>query len=120
MRWLILAATIASNVGANAFLKAAMRRAAQAPAETVLQPWNNHLLILGVIFSGLTLVFYTLTLKKFELSVAYPVVTSLALVGVFTCSALFFDEQMHWTKLVGAALIIAGVILLSVPRGAAI
>lgn len=119
MRWLILAATIASNVGANILLKAAMRQAAQAPADTTLQPWNNHLLILGVLFSGLTLVFYTLTLKKFELSVAYPVVTSLALVGIFTYSALFFDEQMHWAKLAGAALIIAGVILLCAQRGAA-
>lgn len=118
MRWLILVSTIACNVCANTLLKAAMRHVTDVSPRAPVQLWSNHLLILGVIFSGVTLVLYTLTLAKFELSIAYPVVTSLALVGVFIFSVLLFNEQMYWTKVLGAGMIITGVVLLCSQGGA--
>jgi multidrug transporter EmrE-like cation transporter len=110
MRWLILALTVACNIGANTLLKAAMQRMprlADGPALLANVP-----LVLGILLSGATLVLYTITLRKFELSIAYPVVTGLALLGVFVSSAMLFGEEMAWPKVTGAILIVVGAALL--------
>lgn len=119
MNWLILFSTIACNIAANVFLKMSTLQAAQFPADAPAEPWRDLNLIIGIACSGLTLILYVMTLKRFELSVAYPTVTSIALVGVFASSALLFGEPLHLKKLLGAALIIAGVLLLSMSADAA-
>jgi multidrug transporter EmrE-like cation transporter len=47
-------------------------------------------------------------LSKFELSFAYPFM-SLSFVLVFALSWYFFGETFTWAKVVGLALIVAGV-----------
>ncbi len=111
MRWLLLSLTVGCNICSNVLLKAASLRGG-APGFAELLPWRNPQLFFGFLFAGATLLLYMLTLRKFELSVAYPVVTSLALLGIFLSSWMFFGEDMRMVKLLGAALIVVGVVLL--------
>lgn len=76
--------------------------------------------ILGVltnpwVVSSLTAAFigmltWMLALTKLDLSYAYPF-TSLSFVLVFIASVVFFHEPVSATKLIGLALIVAGLVV---------
>ena len=51
-------------------------------------------------------------MTKFELSYAYPFMSG-AFVLVFILSVLFFNEVVTWQKILGLALIVAGIIVTS-------
>lgn len=53
---------------------------------------------------------WMLALTKLDLSYAYPF-TSLSFVLVFIASAVFFHEPVSATKLIGMALIVAGLVV---------
>lgn len=110
----LVLATVAFNIISQALLKGAMQRQ-QGPLllpnlpKLLLDPW----LMGGVAFAGLTLVAYTLTLRRLDLSLAYPIVTGLGFLGVFVVSWRLFGEHLSPIRVVGALLIIAGVTLLA-------
>jgi drug/metabolite transporter (DMT)-like permease len=52
------------------------------------------------------------SLKEFELSKAYPYM-SLSFIAVILLSVVFFKETLSIQKIIGSALIIAGLIILS-------
>jgi len=54
---------------------------------------------------------YLVLLSKSDISVAYPIVTSLAYGGIIIISLLVFREPFSAIKWVGLALILGGVIL---------
>ena len=69
------------------------------------------------IFSGfasafIASFFWMAAMTKFELSFAYPFMSS-AFVFVFILSAILFNETVTWQKLLGLALIVAGIIVTS-------
>lgn len=113
MRWFLLALTIASNVCANYLLKQAMSKGSDAIHGTGLSRLLDPVLIGGFICAGSTLILYTLTLREFPLSIAYPIVTSMAFLGVFYLSWSSLGETMTLMKLIGATLILFGVSLLA-------
>jgi len=110
----LVLATVAFNILSQALLKGAMQRQ-QGPLlltslpKILLDPW----LLGGVLFAGLTLVSYTLTLRRLDLSLAYPIVTGLGFLGVFVVSWRMFGEEITLARIAGAALIIGGVTLLA-------
>jgi multidrug transporter EmrE-like cation transporter len=114
----LVLATVAFNILSQALLKGAMQRQ-QAPIalsnlpKVLFDPW----LFGGVAFAGLTLVAYTLTLRRLDLSVAYPIVTGLGFLGVFLASWRLFGEEITLARVVGAALVIGGVSLLATHAG---
>jgi len=69
--------------------------------------------LIGFTASGLLLGLYTLTLKYFDVSIAYPIVTSGALVLVFAVGVIHLDESVSAVKIAGLTLILLGVLLLS-------
>lgn len=81
--------------------------------KTALRLLLSPAFLLGVVSFGLALAFYAYALSTLELSVAYPIMTSLGLVLVFALSVLYFGEAPSWPKLLGTALILAGVILVT-------
>ncbi len=115
MQWLILAFAIIANAAANISIKAGMLRFAAMDAETsiikkvIMQPY----LWLGASCFGLALLAYSYTLSKMDLSVAYPIMTSVGLLVVALASFLMFQESFTALKILGTVLIIAGVILVS-------
>ena len=69
------------------------------------------------IFSGfasafIASFFWMAAMTKFELSYAYPFMSG-AFVLVFVLSVLFFHEVVTWQKILGLALIVAGIIVTS-------
>jgi len=69
------------------------------------------------IFSGFAAAFiasffWMAAITKFELSYAYPFMSG-AFVFVFILSVLFFNEVVTWQKVLGLALIVAGIVVTS-------
>lgn len=115
--YLILAAAIVFNALANILLKMGMQGrsgllaggAGQALKSIALNP----LAVSGILSFGLAFVLYSLVLTRVNLSVAYPVMTSLGLVIVSLVSVLLFREQLSALQAGGIALIIVGVWLVA-------
>ena len=108
MRWYLLLAAIGANITSNYLLK----RAASGPFSSV-HDLLNPFLVFGIGFAALTLISYTFALREFPLSVAYPVVTTMAYAGVFLVSWLALGEQIPPLRLLGASLVLVGVICMA-------
>ena len=108
MRWYLLLAAIGANITSNYLLK----RAA-AGSYSSLHDLLNPFLVFGIGFAALTLISYTFALREFPLSVAYSVVTTLAYVGVFLVSWLALGEHIPPLRLLGASLVLVGVICMA-------
>ena len=113
MRWVLLLSAITFNVAANLMLK---RGGSMLEETSEASRWLNPWIIGGVVCSGVLLITYTLSLRYFPVSVAYPIVTSLALVFVFLGSVATLGETVTPDKFLGLGLIIAGVIIRTTRR----
>lgn len=109
MRWYLLLAAITANITSNYLLK----RAASGPSNSFPDFAVNPFLLFGIFFAALTLISYTLALREIPLSVAYPIVTTMAFMGVFFISWLALGEQIPPLRLLGAGLVLVGVICMS-------
>jgi multidrug transporter EmrE-like cation transporter len=70
-------------------------------------------LALGLVFGLINSVLFTECLKEIPLQVASAVFFSLTIVGLFLVAYFFFDEAITVYRLVGAAFITVGVIIIS-------
>ncbi len=99
----------------NAVANILMKAGALAPKENTgitdvfLNMVSNPVIISGVICFWLGLAAYNYVLIKTDLSVAYPIMTSIGYVIVILASWLFFKETLTFFQLSGIVLIIAGV-----------
>ena len=98
-------------------MKVAATQAGASEKGLLLRLFTEPYMMAGVACFGVALAFYSVALTKFELSVAYPLMTSLGLMLVFGFSILGFKESLDLSKVLGTILIMAGVVLVS--RGAA-
>lgn len=73
----------------------------------ITSPW----VIGGLLVYGTGVIFWLLALSNFELSYVYPF-ASLSYIGVIFGSYFFFKERMNVMRLLGVAVIIAGVIMI--------
>ena len=102
---------IAVKIGANSFTP---------PPLTSIK--NIFLFVWGMLtnfylFSGLALAFiaamsWIITLKKFDLSFAYPFM-SLPIILVMLLSGILFKEQIGPYKIIATLLIVSGILVLS-------
>lgn len=110
MPWIHLAVGVAFNAIANILMKSAALAAADGGAvRLVLEPR----FALGVAAFVVALAAYTSALSSIDLGVAYPIMTSAGLVIVAAASVLLFGESMGPVRLLGTALVLAGVVLLA-------
>lgn len=72
----------------------------------------NVKMILAVACFVSSMLLWIFVLRKMELSIAYPMV-SLGYVFVMILSIYFLQESIYVSKLLGTALIVAGVIVLN-------
>jgi multidrug transporter EmrE-like cation transporter len=121
MLYILLAAAIFLNASANILIKAGMRHMGSLGGKSAVEVGagmlTNPFLIFGVISFAVTLALYSLVLSKMNLSVAYPIMTSLGLLVVTTYCWLFFSERISFIQWAGYLLIIAGVWMVAAPRG---
>lgn len=90
---------------------------ASDPLGMALQALTNVWFWGGGIAGGVLLLSFLLTLRTLDLSVAYPIVTSCALVGITIASFLFLGEQASLSRVGGVLAIFSGVLLLAYSQG---
>ena len=114
--WL-LGLAVLFNALANITVKWAMRGESSLFAEglgtAVKSLATNYGLWGGIALFGLAFVLYSLVLSRINLSIAYPVMTSLGLVIISLVSILVFKEVITGVQAGGLLLIIIGVWLVS-------
>ena len=111
MHYVIFVIAIVLNALANILMKigALKPKEATSLATVLLNMVLNPVIIAGVLCFGLALAAYNYVLIKTDLSVAYPIMTSLGFVIVVLVSWLFLKETITLIQLSGLGLIIAGV-----------
>ncbi|MCP4229370.1 MAG: EamA family transporter [bacterium] len=73
------------------------------------------LVIGGFLAYGISSLSWLMVLSRTELSYAYPMV-ALAYVFVFILSWILFKEHITWPRIVGMALICAGVVMVAITK----
>lgn len=111
--WLLLGCTVASNVLANVAFKLTMR-SIEGPLGTgmVAAALTKGWFWAGTVACATLLGSYLLALRQLGLSASYAVVTSSALVGISVTSHFVFGERLTSGKMLGIALVIAGLFLI--------
>jgi len=108
--YLVLSLAIILNALANILMKVAMRKQDSTEViKMITQSLTNHTLFLGILSFALALVAYCYVLSKLNLSIAYPLMTSLGFLIVILASWLFLNETITKIQIVGFICIIAGV-----------
>ena len=116
--YLFLVVALLLNASANILVKmAATKTGAEAGTglsralAAYLSPW----FIGGITCFGLNLMAYTLALQKIPLVVAYPIMVGSGYVIMVLVSRSLLGETLTWVQVIGAALILAGLVLI-LPR----
>ncbi len=115
--YLFLVVALMLNAAANILIKLAATKA--DPAEEgisgalglYLSPW----FIAGVTCFGLNLLSYSLALQKIPLVVAYPIMVGTGYLIMVIASRPLLGETFTWIQIMGAALILAGLVMI-LPR----
>jgi multidrug transporter EmrE-like cation transporter len=114
MDYLLLIAALCLNALANLLLRAG---AAHLPAwgdpGALARVLTNPYLLAGVGLFALNVVLYAAALARLNLSVAYPVMVAGGLVLVVLASAVWLDEPLSPVQVVGVALFVAGILLVT-------
>ncbi len=113
----ILGFAIVCNALANVLIKVGMNRAGglklTSMQDIVHKFMLNWVIWLGILFFGLTLIAYANVLSNLNLSVAYPIMTSLGFVIVTLVSVLFLHEKLVLVQVFGIFVIAFGVWLVA-------
>ena len=112
---LVLALAITFNALANILIKMGMIRVGSGKglAQTVVQGATQPTILVGIVMFALALAAYVFVLSRMNLSIAYPVMTSLGFMVVILASWLVFREAITLVQVLGFVLIIAGVWLVA-------
>ncbi len=114
---LFLILAILFNASANILMKHGVKTAPVAidagVSSFVLSYLSNWQLLAGIVSFGIALVFYSKTLEKMQLSLAYPAMTSSGIVIVSLWSLLVLGERLTPVQYTGILLIIGGIWLIN-------
>ena len=109
---LIVAATL--NGIANLFLKLGADRGISMNSGSILAFLSHHqYLIFGVILFAGNVLIYILALRALPISVAYPLMVALSFIVVGIAATIFLGEEVTPLKILGYALILLGIALIS-------
>lgn len=73
--------------------------------------------LLGILFYGLSFIVYIFLLNKFDLSFISPLTVGIVYVLLMATAVLVFHETFTIAKIIGCALILAGVLLVAWSSG---
>ena len=113
LHYVALVVGIVFNAVANILIKAAMRNVEMGHGllQTAISMAFQPLLIVGIACFVVALGGYSFALTRIDLSVGYPVMTSLGLIIVAAYASISFKEPLTATKLAGFVLVLVGVVL---------
>ena len=114
-RYLIMLFVVAFNVCGHVFLKAGMNQLGSiTPGELIAdftRIFTNVSVLFGLFCYVSSVAGYMVLLSKIDISIAYPVVTSLAYGAIVLVSFFIFKEPFSTVKWLGLGLILGGVLL---------
>lgn len=113
MNFLILFFGIASNAAASVLIKYALPARSEPVLYSLAFVLTQFKFWIGLFCYGVALVLYTLALTRLPLNVAHPILTSGSIAAVALVSFVVFGEAISMSTLLGIALVIAGVVLIS-------
>lgn len=70
----------------------------------------------GFTAYGLSFIFYTILLGKFDLSFISPLTVGIVYVLLMITAFIFFKESITITKILGSTMILAGIILMLIKK----
>jgi multidrug transporter EmrE-like cation transporter len=115
--YLVLGIAIITNAVANILMKIGMNKVGGLDIDSLNDIIHkfllNYIVWLGILFFGIALVSYSYVLSHIQLSIAYPIMTSLGFVIVIVTSLLYLDEKLTLIQLFGIFSIIVGVWLVA-------
>jgi multidrug transporter EmrE-like cation transporter len=112
MKWLLLFLAIVANGLASVMVKAAVVPPRRFPSlDEPLAALANWPFWLGLMLYGASFLLYAGSLASLPLSAAYPALIAGTVIVVTFLSVVVFNEQLHWTMIVGILLVIVGVAL---------
>jgi len=116
VNYLVLGTSILLAVAGQLFMKRGMVAFGTFPVSQLLYKvipmFFSPLVFTGLIFFGLSSVFWLVVLSRLELSLVYPMV-SVAYVLVALASFIFFKENVNAVRWFGILVVILGVFLIS-------
>ena len=105
-KWMIYIVLIGINM-----LYACVSLFTKYASQREFMSWNYMVGLIGAIgVMGLYAVLWQQVLKRIELSLAY-MFKGTSLVFVMLLAYLFFGEQITWNNIIGAIIIISGIVL---------
>ena len=108
MAYLVLILASTCSVVASVVLK----MAGQAPNLQLINLQDGFRYILAIACYGTGFVFYALSLRQLDLTLAYPLMVAMSILGIFAYGAFSGTEQFGWVRLAGAAMVATGAFLL--------
>jgi multidrug transporter EmrE-like cation transporter len=112
--WAALLVAVAANVAANTALKIAMSSPlSRSGRGLLLELLGKPSLWIGLVLCGVLLVSYLAALRGLPASVAYAMVTTLAMAGLLVVDSSVFGVPLSGTRLLGAAFAVSGVWLMT-------
>lgn len=109
----VILGSIGCAVGGQLSLKAGMNRVGRVGRGSKLV-WSKGVpaILLGLCFYGLSTLLWLYTLSQVDLSYAFPFV-SLSYVAIIFAARFGLGEELHASRLWGSAIIVSGVLLVS-------
>ena len=115
--FILMAVVVALNVCGHVFLKVGMNQVGEIGDRSILafgiSSISNLFVLIGLAGYVSSVTGYIVVLSRTNLSVAYPILMSTGYALVVLVSFIFLKEPFNTVKWVGIALILVGVILIS-------
>jgi len=110
MNWIILGIAISLNALANILIKVGvMDKGGKFNIEMFAKVITSPTIIGGILSFALALVAYGHVLTRMNLSIAYPLMTSIGFMIVILASWLFLKECITPVQIIGFLFILSGV-----------
>lgn len=113
---LLILGVIAAGVGQLALKKGVETFELKLNLRIFSEILGNKYILLGLIIYGTGSLLWLYLLKKFQISVVYPVAVSLSFIVVLIGSSIFFQESINLNKVLGIGIILLGTFLLLTSR----
>ncbi|WP_437717013.1 EamA family transporter [Sorangium sp. So ce448] len=115
--YLFLIIALVFNATANILMKLASRRVPSMEGLSLVEKGlalvTNYHLVLGLVLFASNILFYVLALKRINLSIAYPIMSSGGFLLISVFSVYVLHETLTALQIGGIVLIAAGIALLA-------
>ena len=114
-QYILIFMTLSSNVLAQLSLRKGMEGVSITHVSNIIEIFWSPNILFGLFCYVISFGLYLVVLSRFEVSYIYPIMMSLGFLMLLAFSVMFLDETFSYNKLLGTALIIMGIFVISNP-----